>query len=39
MNRALNLLLVEEDSVDGKIIKVALSKAGIRGDLFIVHNG
>lgn len=39
MSRALNLLLVEEDCVDGKIIKIALSNAGIRGNLFIVHNG
>lgn len=39
MNRALNLLLVEEDTVSGKIIKVALSKAGIQGNLFIVRSG
>jgi len=39
MSRALNLLLVEEDCVDSKIIKIALSKAGIQGSLFIVHNG
>ena len=39
MNRALNLLLVEEDCVDGKIIKIALSTAGIQGNLFIVHSG
>ena len=38
-SRALNLLLVEEDRIDGKIIKVALSKAGIRGDLYIVQSG
>jgi len=39
MNRALNLLLVEENDVDGKIIKVALSKAGIQGNLFTVRSG
>lgn len=39
MNRELELLLVEEDCVDGKIIKIALSDAGIRGNLYIVHSG
>ncbi|MBI5921525.1 MAG: hypothetical protein HY847_07710 [Betaproteobacteria bacterium] len=39
MSRALNVLLVEEDDVDGKIIKVALSKAGIQGNLFLVRSG
>lgn len=39
LNRALNLLLVEEDCADGKIIKIALSSAGIEGNLFTVHSG
>lgn len=38
-SRPLNLLLVEEDRVDSKIIKVALSKAGIQGDLYMVTSG
>ena len=33
------MLLVEENDVDGKIIKVALSKAGIQGNLFTVRSG
>lgn len=39
VHRALNLLLVEEDDVDCKIIKVALSKAEIQGNLFLVRSG
>jgi CheY-like chemotaxis protein len=39
LNRDLNLLLVEEDCVSSKIIKIVLSNAGIQGNLYIVHNG